>query len=233
MVKMENAVIARYEKLGHKFEMLVDPFLAMELKQGLDIRLDDLLASDEVFKDINKGDRQSEVTVKSTFKTTDPLEIAKIIIREGEVQLTTELRRAMVEKKRKEIINYIASNAYDPKTNSPHPPQRIENAMNEAKVRIDVNKPAEQQAHDVVKQLVSNLPIKFEIREVNVRIPSQYAGKSYSTIKQFGKVIQENWESNGTLNITIELPAGLQEDFELALNSLAKGTVEMKIVGSK
>src|SRR3989339_805350 len=176
MVKMENAVIARYEKLGHKFEMLVDPFLAMELKQGLDIRLDDLLASDEVFKDINKGDRQSEVTVKSTFKTNDPLEIAKIIIREGEVQLTTELRRAMVEKKRKEIINYIASNAYDPKTNSPHPPQRIENAMNEMRITIDLHRSFTEQANAIVKEMRKLIPISMEKMKFAIKVPAEFSG---------------------------------------------------------
>jgi len=233
MVNVDKTVIAKLRREGKNFEILVDPEKALELKKGKNVDLNDVVATDEIFYDARKGTKASEHELKKIFNIEDKSEICRIIIMDGNVPQTSDMMKKEVELRRKQIVQIIHRSAVDPKSGRPHPTQRIENAMNEAKVRIDVNKPAEQQAHDVVKQLVSNLPIKFEIREVNVRIPSQYAGKSYSTIKQFGKVIQENWESNGTLNITIELPAGLQEDFELALNSLAKGTVEMKIVGSK
>jgi len=229
MVKMENAVIARYEKLGHKFEMLVDPFLAMELKQGLDIRLDDLLASDEVFKDINKGDRQSEVTVKSTFKTNDPLEIAKIIIREGEVQLTTELRRAMVEKKRKEIINYIASNAYDPKTNSPHPPQRIENAMNEMRITIDLHRSFTEQANAIVKEMRKLIPISMEKMKFAIKVPAEFSGKASAAIHKY-EVRQEQWQGDGSLVATFEISAGSKTQLINELNHLTHGNIDVKIL---
>ena len=34
MVKLGDAVIARYEHEGERFELLVDPYLAMDLKHG-------------------------------------------------------------------------------------------------------------------------------------------------------------------------------------------------------
>ena len=37
MVKMEDAVIARFEHSGEKFELLVDPNLAMDLKNGKEV----------------------------------------------------------------------------------------------------------------------------------------------------------------------------------------------------
>src|SRR2546427_12351263 len=71
------------------------------------------------------------------FGTTDKLEVAKQLIRRGEIQLTTEQRREMQEQKRKQIVQYIAQNAINPQTNTPHPPQPIEIAMEEAKVHLD------------------------------------------------------------------------------------------------
>ena len=34
MVRVEDAVVARLEKFGHKFEILVDPDLAMDVKHN-------------------------------------------------------------------------------------------------------------------------------------------------------------------------------------------------------
>ena len=90
MVKMEDAIIARFEHSGHKFEILVDPDLALLVRQGKSIDFESLLANDAVYKDANKGEEASEETIKKVFGTTDLKEIALKIIKDGEVQLTTE-----------------------------------------------------------------------------------------------------------------------------------------------
>ena len=78
MVKLEDAVIARIEHSGEKFEMLVDPYIAMDLKNGKEVSFDELLASDTVFKDANKGDVKSEDSIRNVFKTDDVKEIEKL-----------------------------------------------------------------------------------------------------------------------------------------------------------
>ena len=74
------------------------------------------------------------------FKTTDPTEVAKQILSRGELSLTTDQRRKMVEEKKKQIIQYINKSFVDPKTHVPHPPLRIESAMDEPRVIIDPSK---------------------------------------------------------------------------------------------
>jgi ribosome maturation protein SDO1 len=54
MVKLEEAVIARLESHGERFEILVDPDLAMKLKKGEEVDFEELLAADTVFKDSAK-----------------------------------------------------------------------------------------------------------------------------------------------------------------------------------
>ncbi len=75
------------------------------------------------------------------FGTTDPLKVADMILKRGTLQLTTEQRRKMVEDKRRQIIDFISRQAVDPKTNLPHPPMRIENAMEQIRYPIDPYKP--------------------------------------------------------------------------------------------
>ena len=60
MVSLEKAVIARLKKGGETFEVLVDPYLARDLKEGKEVDFEQLLAIEEVFKDARKGERASK-----------------------------------------------------------------------------------------------------------------------------------------------------------------------------
>jgi len=129
MVKLEEAVTARFDSKGEKFEILVDPDLALQLKKGENVNFSDLLAVETVFKDAAKGSEQSPEALAKSFGTTNIEEIAKTIVQQGDVQLTTEQRRQMKEARYRELVEFISRNAMNPQTNAPHPPKRIENAL--------------------------------------------------------------------------------------------------------
>src|SRR3989344_5024713 len=98
---------------------------------------------------------------------------------------------------------------------------------------IDDVKSAEAQVQDIVKKLQRVLPIKFEIRIIEIKVAAKYTSTAYNRIKGFGRVLKENWNSDGSLSATLEIPAGLQEEFEITLNSLAHGQIELNVVERK
>jgi ribosome maturation protein SDO1 len=230
LVSLEKAVIARLDTRGERYEVLVDPELALKLKRGEEVDMSSLLAVDTVFKDARKGDKAGVEHLKEVFGSSDPIEVAKAIIKKGEIQLTTEQRRKMLEDKRKQIVSIIAKNAINPQTNTPHPPGRIEKAMEEAKVNIDLWRTAEEQVPVVVKALRPIIPIRFEEKTLAVKIPPQYAAKAYPVIKPFGEIKKEEWQKDGSWIFLIDIPAGMVDDFLRELNSLTKGEVETKIL---
>jgi len=228
----EKIHIARLKKEGKTFEIDIDPEKVPDYRIGkADIR--DVLKVEKIFYDAKKGMLASEKEMERLFGTSDPLEVAKIILKEGEIPLTAEQKRAMIEEKKRKIINIIHTNAVDPTTHLPHPPQRIEAAMEEAKYRIDEHKSAEEQIDDVLKAIRPILPIKFETKEIAVKIPPEYAPKSYGILNSFGKKIKEEWLSDGSLAVLIEIPGGLEEEFYEKLNSLCHGKVETKVIKTK
>src|SRR5690349_2486700 len=111
MVKLEEAIVAKYVHAGVHFEILVDPDLALKLKKGQPVNMDDLLATDDIYEDAKKSQRQTEDQIMKAFGTMDVRQIALKIIKDGEVQLTTEQRRALKEEKRKAIVEFISKNA--------------------------------------------------------------------------------------------------------------------------
>ncbi len=229
MVKLEEAIVAKYTKEGNHFEILVDPDLALKLKKGQVVSIDDLVATDTVYENAKKGEAQSESLVKKTFGTNDIREIAPIIIREGEVQLTTEQRRQLREEKRKAIVDFIARNAMNPQTHSPHPPLRIETAMNELKIQVDEFKDVSVQVNEILPKLRKLLPISMERIQVAVRIPASFAGAGMNVLHKFDLKKQE-WQNDGSLIAIVEIPGGMKQELFEKLNHATHGEVVTKLM---
>ena len=231
MMNIEDAVIAKLNKQGLNFEILVDCEKAMEFKHGASIDVNDIVVSGmTLFKDVKKGEKANEHDIQRLFGTKDNTEVIKKIIRDGEVQLTKEYKDKLREEKRRSVINLIHRYSINPINNLPHPPQRIEAAIEEAKVKIDEFKKAEEQVKDIISKINRVLPIRYEIRDVEIRIPAKFAGKTYSTLKQFGTMLKDEWQNDGSLVAVVEIPAGIQEEFFDKLNGLDHGEVESKIL---
>ena len=225
--------IARLKKGGDKFEIDIDPDKAIEFKQGRLAEIREVLKAEKIFSDIKKGLLASDNEMKSLFGTSDVLEVARKIIKEGEIQISAEHRQKLRDEKKKRIIALISRNGIDPRTSLPHPPARIESALDQIKVKIDEFKSADEQLQDIVKALMPILPIRFEVREIEIRVPVTSVGKANSTIRHFSKVLKEEWLPDGSLKVLIELPAGMQEDFFDRLNSITHGGVESRIIKTK
>jgi ribosome maturation protein SDO1 len=226
----EKFTIARYTRENDHFEVLVKPQKALDYRNGKISGITDVLVAETIFSDANKGTRSPEDAQKKAFGTTDALKIADIIIKKGQLQLTTEQRRKMVEEKRKQIIDYISRQAVDPKTNLPHPPMRIENAMEQIRYPIDPYKPVEEQARDIIKLLRPILPLKIEQISVGTHIPAQYAQRAYGSIKTYGAIKREEWRSDGSWYGVLEMPAGSYASFLNKLGDVTKGSGEAKII---
>ena len=226
----EKYVIARYSAKGHNFEILVNPDLALKVKEGKEVNIDELLVGDYVYKDARKGLKASPEALRSVFGTDDIKKVAIEIIKRGEIHLTAEQRRKIIEEKKKQIINLIAKNAIDPKTRLPIPPKRIEIAMEQARVSVDPFKPAEEQFEEIISKISRYIPIKIAKAYIAVKIPAQYSGKAYRVLARFGEIKKQNWLSDGSWAVEIEIPAGMQKEFIDEVNKLTHGSASIKVL---
>jgi ribosome maturation protein SDO1 len=230
MVTLEEAVTARLKTHGVIFEVLVDPEGAMSYRQGDEVDVEKILAAEDIFENASRGDRSSEEDLVKAFETTDVVTIAAKIIKKGEIQLTAEQRKRIIENKRRQVVSLIAMNAINPQTGTPHPPIRIERAMEEARVNIDPTKSVEEMVNVTMKAIRPIIPIRFEEVDVAVKIPPAYAPKAYGEIATFGKLQKEQWQNDGSWVGVVRLPAGLQNEFYSLVNRLSKGDAETKLL---
>ncbi|MCW3135232.1 MAG: ribosome assembly factor SBDS [Methanophagales archaeon] len=229
MVSLDKAVIARYKHGKKNFEVLVDPERADLIRSGVEEEIGDALAVEEIFADASKGEKATEGDLIAVFSTADVGEIAKRIIKEGEVHLTAEQRRKRVEEKKKAVIERISRISINPQTNTPHPPQRIEIAMKEAKVHIDPFKSIDELVSETLKSIRVKIPIKIEEIQIAIKIPAAYTGRVYEVKKNYA-VTKEEWQGDGSFIALVRVPAGMRDEFFSFLNTITKGEVQTKIV---
>ena len=219
---------ARLKKGGENFEIVIEVEPAIRYKEGADVDIKEILRDEHIFADANKGERASETHMQSVFGTKDTLKVAKIILDDGEIQITSEIREKEREKKKNKIISMIASEAIDPGTKLPHPPERIKLAMAEAKVSVDMFKTVEQQFDHIVSRLKPIIPLSFQKKVLFFKVPAQFAGKAQSIVRRSGDIQEENWADDGSWEVTIRLSPGVVDDIVNQVNSLTHGAVKIQ-----
>ncbi len=227
---MADVTVVRYSFEGEKFEILVKPDPALDYKLGKKNDLSAVLVSEEIYTDSSKGTKPSGEKLLKAFKTEDPSEIAQKILEKGDLNLTTDQRRKMIEEKKKQIVQFIAKTYVDPRTHLPHPPLRIEQSMKDARVSVDPQKTVDEQTKDIVEKLRSIIPLKSENLSLEIIIPAQYASQSYAILKSTGSLKKEEWQNNGSLKAILEIPAAARPNVIDRLGSITKGSATVEVM---
>ena len=230
MVSLDDAVVARLESHGEIFEVLLDPTIVKQIKDGKEINIADHLVVDAVFKNASKGTHPAKEKVKEVFGTEDISEIAGKIIAKGDVQVTAEQRKEILDAKQNRIVSYIARNAINPQTKTPHPIVRIELALTEAKFRVDPFRSVESQVEDAMKLLRPLIPIRFEKSRVAVKLRADDYGRCFDDFVHFGIVEKEEWQADGSWIGVMEIPAGVIAELTAKLNDRTKGHANVKLL---
>jgi ribosome maturation protein SDO1 len=235
MISLDEAVTARLESHGARFEVLIDPDSALAIKRGeFDGDLEEVIAAEDVFEDASRGDRPAESDLETVFGTTDPMEIIPEVVKRGEIQITADQRREMQEQKHRQLIDRIARNAVNPQMDdAPHPPDRIERALEEAGFRVDPMEPVETQVDDALEALRPVIPIRFSEVTIAVQVPADKAGSAQARIRQFGDLEREEWQNDGSWVGVLTFPAGMQNDFYDLVNDVTSGQADTRIIKDK
>ena len=224
---IDKSTIVRLSAGNEKFEILVKPDPALEYKLGKKMDISNIMVSDEIYSDASKGTKSSTEKLMKAFKTTDQFEIAKQIMAKGDLNLNTDQRRKMIEEKKRQIVEYLNKNFVDPKTHMPHPISRISTVLDDARVAIDPFKRLDDQIKNIIEPLRKLLPLKSEILELTVTVPAQFSGQSFSVFKSIGDIKSEQWLSDGSLQVVLNLNAGLKSSFLDRIGTATKGSAQV------
>ena len=211
--------LARIKKAGKNFEIIVDMDNALKFKKG---DLSSIEAEgDKIFTDSKKGFVAPSSDLKEAFGTENVLEIVGRIVKDGEIQTSQEHRDAEQDKKFKQVVDFLATNAIDPQSGNPHTAERIKSALEQ--VHVNIKKIAiENQISEIIDQISNVIPIKIETKKVRITIPAVHTGKVYGLINQYKE--NEKWKDDGSLEVVVKVPSGMIMDFYDKLNNVTHGS---------
>ncbi|PIN73089.1 ribosome assembly factor SBDS [Candidatus Woesearchaeota archaeon CG10_big_fil_rev_8_21_14_0_10_45_16] len=224
----EKLNVARIKRAGETFEISIDPDNALKYRKGEINDLREVLLADHIFTDARKGQVASDDELQKAFSKTDVDAVADFILKHGEIQVTSEHRAQEREQRWRKLVNLIHKHAVDPKTGLPHPAARIEAALEQGKVHLDDHKTIDEQFDGIISKLRPIIPLKIEQKILLVTVPSQYSGKAYNVVKSGVKVLSENWNTDGSWTVTVEMPAGMVPEYIDKLNSATHGEVSVE-----
>lgn len=217
--------LIRLKSHGFQFEIAIDPEKLIKYKEGENIDIEEIIEAEDIFSDMKKGLFANEESLLKVFNTTDPIKVAKIMIEKGEIQFTQKYRQELHERKFKKVVNIIHRNAIDPRTKLPHPINRIEAAIEEAKIKIDYNKSAESQIKEIMKKLQPIIPMSVEEFEFSIHVPMHYASKIKSILHSETSILNERWMADGSGMFVVRIAAGRSQDLISNLNKLSHASV--------
>ncbi len=202
------------------FETMVDLDSAMKMKKGLPVSINDVIRDSTIYTDQKKGMRAGKNELMLAFNTTELAQIVERIVKKGEIEVTQEFRDDAVEARKKQIIDFLTKNAVDARTGRPFTPDMIMNSLKQAGVKIE-NQPVEKQLTGVLEKLKTLIPIKIETKKIKIKIPAQFTGRVYGIVQEYKE--KEDWLSDGSLEVILNIPVGVQMDFYDKLNSITHG----------
>lgn len=229
-IDLRGKSIVRYEKHGRRYELLVNPEPAWLFLQGEEVELDDIFEVYVVYENISRGVKAADDDLEVAFEDLTEREIAVKILTDGKLQLTADQRTEILKEKRTEIVDFIHIHCINPRENVPIPKDRIDKAIIELGVNIDYKDDVKTQALEIINLLKPVMPIRLESVKLAIKIPPSYTGPTYGLVRSAGELIEEEWLSDGSLVVLVQIPSGTQADFLEQVTSRTKGKAQVKVL---
>jgi len=222
----------RYKKGGSKFEIACFQNKVMDWREGIEKDIDEVLQTPNVFTNVSKGAVAPTEDLLKVFGTDDKLLICRIILNEGELQVSEKERKREADNKFRDIAQFVATKCVNSETKRPFPISMIESAMKEIHISVNSKKSAKQQALDVIRELKSVLPIERAQMRLRVSAPKKL-GKQVKTKLEplVAQIEQEDWP--GDMQMVVLIDPGSYRAVDDAVKEITKGKGNIEILAMK
>lgn len=184
----DKTSVCRLKLAGSTFEALCHANKIKEFREGKCSLQHVLADQDSVYRNASRGERYSAKELEQAFETSNVLEVLERIVQKGQAQVTADEVKEDVERKRREVISYLSTKFVDPKTGRPHPPTRIESALDTMRGLVfDPKRSAADHSGELVKKIIaSGLPMKKLEMEGQVVVSKHLHSVTLQTLVKMG-----------------------------------------------
>lgn len=173
-VRLTNVAVVRLKRYGKRFEIACYKNKVVNWRNGVETDIDEVLQIDSVFVNVSKGILAKSADLKKAFGTTEQVECCKCILKDGDLQVSDKERDLHLDNLYKDIATIVSAKSVNTETNRPYTVEAIVKAMKELiHYAVKANKPAKQQALEVIKLLKQKMPLDRAKMLVKVTFQTQ------------------------------------------------------------
>ncbi|CAB3401974.1 unnamed protein product [Caenorhabditis bovis] len=226
---LTNVAVVRMKKTGKRFEIACYKNKVVNWRNKTEKDIDEVLQTHTVFSNVSKGQLAKKEELVAAFGTEDQLEICKIILEKGDLQVSDKERQAASDQSLKEVSQLIASMVVNPETKRPIPPSVIDKALHEVHFSLKPNRSAKQQALEAIPKLRETMKIERAKMRIRVAMPTKEAKQAHAKLKQnFSEIEVDDWAETGLEMVGLIEPGVFRLLDDLVRNeSKGKGRLEI------
>eukprot|EP00613_Pedinella_sp_CCMP2098_P083269 CAMPEP_0171994686 /NCGR_PEP_ID=MMETSP0993-20121228/279082_1 /TAXON_ID=483369 /ORGANISM="non described non described, Strain CCMP2098" /LENGTH=311 /DNA_ID=CAMNT_0012647767 /DNA_START=42 /DNA_END=973 /DNA_ORIENTATION=- len=171
--RLTNVSVVRLTRNKKRYEIACYNNKVLSWRQGVETDLGEVLQSEFVFFNVGKGEFAKAKDMKAAFGSDDPMEVAKIILEEGELQVSGKERGRESEAMFRDVATIVAEKCVNPGTGRPYTTSTILSAMkDDLHWSGNATRSPKQQALEVMKRLPAVLPLARAPMHVRVHLSS-------------------------------------------------------------
>ncbi|KAJ0394594.1 hypothetical protein P43SY_003337 [Pythium insidiosum] len=171
-VIMTNVAVVRMKRGGKRFEVACYKNKVHNWRNGVEDDISEVLQIVKVYENVSKGKFSKFHEWSRAFDTKDEEQACRIILEQGEMQVSEGERKSHVENMLKDIATIVAEKCVNPESNRPYPFSVIERLMKEIHYALVPNRSAKQQALEVIKRLQGLIPIERAKMRIQIVTPA-------------------------------------------------------------
>ncbi|CAD6188183.1 unnamed protein product [Caenorhabditis auriculariae] len=230
---LTNVAVVRMKKMGKRFEIACYKNKVVNWRNKTHKDIDEVLQSNTVFANVSKGQLAKREDLAAAFGSEDQLEICKLILEKGDLQVSDKERQAASDQSLKEVSQLIASMVVNPETKRPIPPSVIDKALHEVHFSLKPNRSAKQQALEAIPKLRETMKIERAKMRIRVAMGNKEAKGAHVKLKQlFSEVEVDDWAESGLELIGLIEPGNFRLLDDLVRNE-SKGAGRLEILSLK
>ena len=189
--RLTNIAVVRIRRHGKRFEVACYKNKVANWRAGIETDLDEVLQTTAVFSNVGRGVLAPEADVAAAFGTTDQEAVCRLILAEGDMQVSDRERETEAAALFKDVAAAVAARCVHPGTGRPYTATAVERALRGAGAALDARRPAKAQALEAIGLLVrAGLPIERARMRLRVSAPAAGAREVSAALAAVGAVVE-------------------------------------------
>ncbi|KII61416.1 Ribosome maturation protein SBDS [Thelohanellus kitauei] len=178
-IRFTNVAVVRHKIKGKKFEVACYRNKIAGWRSGIETKLEDVIQSNQVFKDVATGSIATKKELLETFGTEDIVSVIKKILTNGTYQMSDKEREEALSSIFKTVASTITSSVVSPQNNM-YPQSMIEKALKEVHFKVNLGQNIRKQVKEGINKIKTILPIVEFKMIVRILVENTDVGEEFT-----------------------------------------------------